>query len=221
MKQIGNVIRYSLDHVTAEISFLRLYTLFPRVLLKWHPEEWSMHNERTARVIKMNGSEPGVLFSLKALLSLRPYLVLTTFLVMSFLVFAFAIRTFEIGRVDVCNRFFYLSNAFWLIVQTVTLVGYGDVVPSTHLGRLLTTLACLTGVLVLALLVSALSTTTDFTAREERVFEAITSERATQEELRSEAGNVVKGFLMMTRLRKRQVEAKKRTQLLMSLIEST
>ena len=73
----------------------------------------------------------------------------------------------------------------------MTLVGYGDVVPTTHFGRLLTTLACLTGVLVLALLVSALSTTTDFTAREERVYEAITGERATQEEVRGDAAQVV------------------------------
>jgi voltage-gated potassium channel Kch len=149
-----------------------------------------------------------------------PYLVLSTFLVMSFLVFGSAIRTFDIGRVDVCNSFIYLSTAFWLIVQTMTLVGYGDVVPSTHFGRLLTTLSCLTGVLVLALLFSGISTTTDFIAREERVYEAITSERTTQE-MRGEAGNAVKGFLLMTWLRKGQVEAKRRTQLLMSLIKST
>ena len=116
LKQIGKAIKYSIDYFVAEIGFLRLYTLFPRVLLRWYPDEWSMHNERTARVIKMNGSEPGVLFSLKALLSLRPYLVLTYFCVLGFLIFAFAIRTFEIGRVDTCNRFFYLSNAFWLVV---------------------------------------------------------------------------------------------------------
>jgi Ion channel len=211
LRQIGNVIRYSIDYVVAEVAFIRLYTLFPRVLLTWHPEEWSINNERTARVIKMNGSEPGVLFSLKALLSLRPYLVLSYFLCLSFLLFAFAIRTFELGRVDRCNRFFYLSNAFWLVVQTVTLVGYGDVVPSTHFGRLISVFACLTGVLVLALLVSALSTSTDFSPTEDRVYEAITVERAAREELREEAGNLVKGFLVMTRLRKRQVEAKRRT----------
>ena len=169
----------------------------------------------------MNGSEPGVLFSLKALLSLRPYLVLSYFLVLSFLIFAFAVRTFEIGRVDPCNRFFFLSNAFWLVVQTVTLVGYGDVVPMTHFGRLVAVFACLTGVIVLALLVSALSTTTDFTPVEDRVYEAITVEWAAREELRDEAATVIKGFLLMTRLRKRQLESKRRTQLLMSLLTHT
>jgi hypothetical protein len=100
----------------AEIAFIRLYTLFPRLLLKWYPEEWSPHNERNVRVCKMNGSSPSVLFSLKALLSLRPFLVLGIFLVLCFLMFAFAIRTSELAMIDACNRFFYLSNAFWLIV---------------------------------------------------------------------------------------------------------
>jgi hypothetical protein len=195
MKQIGNIIKYSLDYIVAEVAFLRLYTLFPRLILSWYPDEWSPHNERIARVVKMNGSTPGVLFSLKALLSLRPYTVLSFLLIFSFLVMSFAIRTFEIARIDVCNRFFFLSNAFWLSVQTITLVGYGDVVPATHFGRLIAVFACLTGVLVLALLVSALSTTTDFTPLEDKVYEAITVERAARSELRGEAATVVKTFL--------------------------
>ena len=136
------------------------------------------------------------------------------------MIFAFAIRTFEIGRVDFCNRFFYLSNAFWLVVQTITLVGYGDVVPETHFGRLIAIMACLTGVVVLALLVSALSTTTDFTPLEDKVYEAITSDARSREELRGDAAALVKGFLVMTRLRKRGLDSKRRTQLLMSLINN-
>ena len=94
-------------------------------------------------------------------------------------------------------------------------------VPETHFGRLIATLACLTGVLVLALLVSALSTTTDFTPLEDKVYEAITSDARSREELRGDAAAVVKGFLVMTRLRKRGIEGKRRTQLLMSLIQHT
>ena len=100
----------------------------------------------------------------------------------------------------------------------MTLVGYGDVVPSTHFGRLISVFACLTGVVFLALLVSALSTTTDLTPTEDKVYEAITVDRAAREELREEAATVVKDFLLMTRLRKRHLESKRRTQLLMSLI---
>jgi hypothetical protein len=50
MKQLGRIIKYSLDTFACEVSFLRLYTLFPRVILSHYPEEWSHNNERTVRV---------------------------------------------------------------------------------------------------------------------------------------------------------------------------
>lgn len=194
---------YTLDTFACELSFLRLYTLFPRYLLNHYPEDWSPNNERTVRVCKMNGSEAGVLFALKAYLTLRPYHVLSLLLLTAFVCFGFAIRTFEIVLVDPCNRFFYISNAFWLVVQTMTLVGYGDVVPLTHFGRLICVFACLAGVITLSLFVSALSTTTEFTPVESKVYEAISIENASREELRNEAGCVVKDFLTMIRLKKR------------------
>ena len=65
---------------------------------------------------KMNGSEAGVLFSLKAYLTLKPMKVMALTISISFVVVAFAIRGFEIGLVDECNRFFYISNNLWLVI---------------------------------------------------------------------------------------------------------
>jgi len=50
------------------------------------------------------------------------------------------------------------------------------------------------------------------------VYEAITTDRALKEELRTDAAVIVKDFLVLTRLRKKQLEKKRRTQLLMGLI---
>lgn len=40
---------------------------------------------------------------------------------LSFVIFGFAIRAFEIGLVDECNRFYFISNSLWLVVQTMTI----------------------------------------------------------------------------------------------------
>lgn len=93
--------------------------------------------------------------------------------------------------------------------------------PLTHFGRLSTALACIAGVLTLAMLVTALSNTTEFSPKEDIVYEAIVSERASRSELKKDAGVVVKDFLVLMRLKKRQIESRRRTQLLMGLISHT
>ena len=96
----------------------------------------------------------------------------------SFLIFGFSIRGFEIGLVDECNRFYFISNSLWLIIQTMSMgkpssiyriiiVGYGDVTPKTHLGRLLCVFACLMGVVALSLFVASMTNMTDFSPKED------------------------------------------------------
>jgi len=81
--------------------------------------------------------------------------------------------------------------------------------------------ACITGVIGLSLVVAALSNTTDFSQKEDLVYGAIESERMVQDELKREAGAVVKDFLVWVRLRKRQIEGKRRIRLVMGLITHT
>ncbi len=64
----------------------------------------------------MNGSEAGVLFALKAYLTLKPLQVMALTIGLSFVIFGFAIRGFEIGLVDECNRFYFISNSLWVVV---------------------------------------------------------------------------------------------------------
>jgi len=91
-------------------------------------------------------------------------------------------------------------------------------VPKTHLGRLTCTIACVAGVLLLSLMVAALTTTTDFSVQEEQVFERIVSEQRVRDELRQDAGVLVKDFLALTRLKKRGTEYKRRSRLLLGLV---
>jgi hypothetical protein len=52
---------------------------------------------------------------------------------------------------------YYLYNAFWFIIVTSTSVGYGDITPTTSLGRTIAAMSALVGLVTIALLTGILS----------------------------------------------------------------
>jgi hypothetical protein len=77
------------------------------------------------------------------------------------------------------------------------------------------------GVLFLSLMVVALTNSTEFSMQEDQLFERIVSEHRVKDELKKDAGVVVKDFLTLIRLKKRGTEYKRQSGLLMSLIVHT
>ena len=150
-------------------------------------------------------------------MTLKPYTILTMGLGVSTFVLGIALRTFEIGLDDMNNNFYYVWNAFWVVILTMTTIGYGDIFPRTHLGRITCIIACIWGVFILSLFVVALTNTTEFETKEEQVYDAIIMERAVKKKLKKEAGILIKEFVLLTYLRKRQLESKRRTRLLMGI----
>ena len=65
------------------------------------------------------------------------------------------------------------NNAWWLIVVTMTTVGYGDYFPRTHLGRTVVILACFCGVFIMSLSVVTLTSASEFTRGEKSTYEIL------------------------------------------------
>lgn len=59
--------------------------------------------------------------------------------------------------------FYYLYNAMWLVITTMTTVGYGDIYPQTHFGRFFGVVSCLIGMLLVSYLVVGMNSLFDFT----------------------------------------------------------
>lgn len=100
----------------------------------------------------------------------------------------------------------------------MTTIGYGDIYPRTHLGRITCIVACIWGVFILSLFVVALTNTTEFTQKEEQVYDAIIKNKAVENKLRKDAGILVKDFILLTYFKKRSMDNKRRTRLLMNVL---
>ena len=63
------------------------------------------------------------------------------------------------------NDFHSISDGLWWSVQTVTTVGYGDLVPTNAAGRLIATLVMLTGIAFLTVITATITSSFVETAR--------------------------------------------------------
>mmetsp|Transcript_230 Transcript_230/g.278 ORF Transcript_230/g.278 Transcript_230/m.278 type:complete len:128 (-) Transcript_230:216-599(-) len=100
----------------------------------------------------------------------------------------------------------------------MTTIGYGDYYPTTHMGRITCIVACIWGVFILSLFVVALTTTTEFTSKEQTVYNAIIEERAVRKKLKKDASQLIKDFIVLNYLKKINAENKRRTRLLMNIL---
>lgn len=122
---------------------------------------------------------------IKSLLNKRPYSMLMIFFMITSCWFSFAVRLFErpyyddpkVGNVasdsSSYQDYSLFNNAWWLIVVTMTTVGYGDYYPKTHLGRLIVILACFCGVFLVSLTVVTLTSASEFSKGEKKTYEIL------------------------------------------------
>ena len=128
-----------------------------------HYTYWS--SERALRVSKINGFKADYSFALKAYLKVRPFTVLFVSMAVSIAVFGYAVIQVEKGipsETDSRTHNFdkYIFNGFWCIIVTMTTIGYGEIYPITHLGRIVIFLACIWGIFILGLFVTVLEEVT-------------------------------------------------------------
>jgi hypothetical protein len=91
-------------------------------------------------------------FALKAEFKRQPYLgagVLASFIV---ILSGILMRVFERS---VSDSFSYAWNGLWLIGITISTVGYGDIVPLTHIGRFICTVSAISGLYALSYAVNS------------------------------------------------------------------
>ena len=127
---------------------------------------------RIFRIFKVSRYLPWVkVFANAMLLSLNPLLMLVFVILIATIVFSSAIYYAERGEwSDTAQAFMRDGNpptispyqsipaSMWWCIVTMTTVGYGDVTPITPAGRAIASFAALSGILVLAIPITVIST---------------------------------------------------------------
>lgn len=122
----------------------------------------------------MYGCRADYSFSLKCLFRDNPLTLICIFFASSAIIFAYLIYVAErqLGvqnddgyKKGVCNNF---MNSLWLILITVTTVGYGDYFPQTPLGRIIILFVAIWGTFIVSIIVVVVSNTLNMEKSEVR-----------------------------------------------------
>ena len=151
---------------------LRLFSSYSR---------WT--NEKAENVCKKYKTTASTMFAIKCEFKQRPYLMIAVGFLFFVISGALAIRVFEKpydgpkGTLDLDR----VDNGMWLLIITMTTVGYGDGYPSTHGGRFIAIIACIIGMVLVSLMVVSLTNASDFNREETRAYYNIKMSKATSD----------------------------------------
>jgi len=143
-------------------------------------------------------------------------------MLVSMTVLSFAMRVFEYGVKDPSNTTSLkgdgndlqsLLNCFWLIIVTMTTVGYGDYFPKSHLGRFIGVVACIIGMLIVSLIVVSLAVISEFTSEEKKAYSLLKKLQA-DDNAYNKAIKVIIGVLKLRKLVVRSKQQSKKTNFL-------
>lgn len=179
VSNLGLVLTHTVDEAMSVVMLARVY-LAARVF----DRAAGLSGNQARIVSKWNKVDLGLGFTFRSMMERYPLRFVAAVLVIVTLALAYALRVAERpvcdewGHVvDRCgpydDSYKHFTTAVWNIVITMTTVGYGDIYPLSHAGRAVALIACFSGVIIVALLVTAVTNTATFEPEERRAFAGI------------------------------------------------
>lgn len=172
---------YSSDSFILLLKMTKLYYL---LIIYSHLSPWT--SERAKEIAKENKASIGANFALKATLKRTPMLSICILLSVSLILLSFMLRIFEYGFSQDANdkiiasakaienaAFDSYTDVFWVVIITMMTVGYGDLFPKTHMGRMIAFLSSIIGMIIQSLLIVRLSDLVELTGDEKKAFNEI------------------------------------------------
>jgi len=171
----GNMIEgtftYSYDSL---INLFQIFKLYYFIRIYGNFSIWT--SEKIKRIGLEYNYHIGGRFAIKAQLVRSPLISILIILSVSVGIFTFMFRIFEYGYIGLADDkiikaiekpdYENYADSVWVIIITMMTVGYGDIYPETHLGRMVAFLSTLIGMLIISLLVVTLSRVVEFTPDE-------------------------------------------------------
>lgn len=136
--QMGIYTTLSISDIMLPFSFFRLKFLFV-FLSQMH----KANNTRGSLILSCHKIDRKFLFMMKSIKKEKPFQVLLGILGLTILIAGLLLRAFEKSIVP-----HSIWNWLWFSFVTESTVGYGDICPQSHMGRLISGLAAITGVFI-------------------------------------------------------------------------
>ena len=122
------------------------------------------------RLCESYGFTANVRFTFKCLIIRNPGLTTFCTITVSTFMLAYFLRVFEIeyyrqiGQIDFDSYF----QAIWVIVVSITTVGFGDLVPYSYIGRVIIMIAAFWGAFLISLLIVTVSKTFELSRNQKK-----------------------------------------------------
>ena len=155
-------IQYSINHFLAILMNLRWFYIFQEIFK--HSDYYCLEMLKIMRIHRMTYSN---IFLVKLFIKKRPVLFFTFVFITTVSIFSFAIRLCELSLAvaetqerDIDGThgegFESFMITLWMVIVTLTTVGYGDYYPKTMPGRFLGFILCICGIVEISMIVVVL-----------------------------------------------------------------
>jgi len=204
-EMLGGNYTYSLNDIVCVFTFLKSYTI---IRLYYHYSRWT--TPQAEELCQESNITNMMLFPFKCELKYRPFYTLLFILLFILIYMSFIIRIFEMTFVATEGKQFefqYLYNSIWLVIITMTTVGYGDIYPQTHFGRFFGVISCLIGMILVSYLVVGMNSLFEFTPQENRAYGKLKKLSAIDNSMKM-AANVIKTAFKISQFKKKRLEKK-------------
>lgn len=191
---VGMIFTYDLVSIINMLILIKVY-----VIIRTYTYFSVWTSSTSYAVCNKYKINKGIVFAVKAELKSRPFQMISIMMVVSVLICALALRTCEYGLKPLYsksslkgdNNLQSFTNCLWVVIVSMSTVGYGDMTPKSSLGRLIGVFACVIGMLLVSLIVVALSVIVEFTEEEKKAY-CIVKKKQADDIAYEQAANVIK-----------------------------
>ena len=159
---------YDLNDVLTFICLFRIYVIF-----RWFIFLTEIYTSRANRLSHLIGTELTRGFALRSFILDSPFSFLLLYGTTTILFLSFMLKisegpyyTSDMG----INDYRKIKNCIWNVFVTMTTVGYGDMYPSTVLGKIIILVCCLVGVFITSLVTISIQNIVTMNKYEENSF---------------------------------------------------
>ena len=132
-----------------------------------------------------------LLFCLKCHAQYSPIKLYISGFILILFTMAYAVRIFERPANDALDNYI---DALWLIVITMTTVGYGDITAKTTGGRIVSMISCLSGVFLTSMIIVTITNFLNLEPHEKRMLENLEKTDALEDE-KELAKNIIQKYI--------------------------